>query len=95
MPSTSWTSCQVQDAPDLHWIPLTGPRGREHQPHLTEEETEAQRLAKGHPASRVQRQDLTSELSSHRSTALNHSISCPHPAVTRVDQVFPRPHQDS
>lgn len=72
----SQTLCQAQDALDLHRIPLTDPRGREHQPHLTEEETEAPRLTQGHPASRVQRQGLHLELRSHRITALNHSIPC-------------------
>lgn len=74
----SQTLCQVQDTPDLHWIPLMGPGGREHQPHLTEE-MEAQILAKGHPASKVQRQDLDSEPSRHSITAFNHPIILPLP----------------
>lgn len=59
MPTVSQTLCQAQDTLDLHWIPLVGFGGREHQPHITQEETEAQTLAEGHSASSV-RQDANS-----------------------------------
>ena len=88
MPTMSQTVCQVQDAPDLYWIPLMGPGGREHHPWLIGEEREAQRLVEGHLANRVQRPDLELRARSHRIPAIHHSFPCPtqeehlHPFMT-------------
>ena len=92
MPSVSQNLCQVRDTSDLHRVPLTGPRGRERQPHFTEEESEAQGLGQDDPTSRARRQDLNSGLSSHGITALEHPTSCPHHTVPPVYQVFPSVH---
>lgn len=80
---------RYKDTPDLHWIPLIGSGGREHQPHLTQEEMEAQT-----PAEELRGKIQTQSRVATESLPSTTPLPCPHQRVTpaSVYQVLPRGH---
>ena len=80
MPTMTQTLCEVTGHTWSPPDPSNGIGGREHQLHLTQEETEAQTPADGHLARGVQRRD--SELRAE--SPLPNTTPCPHQSDTYI-----------